>query len=222
MNASSVIEKVSSIVGRYNRSKSARESLEYYQQEHKIPKHDLIQMVCTRWDSEFLMLERFMEQKPAIISEHIKAGINNLTTQEWKLIEGYVEVLRPIAFTAKMGSRTKPTLSMVLPVLFEIKSSLEDIIRKQSRRMGIMFARKLLANIQQKFPDSEYWNLPLYRTAMLLDLRFKNALLNARDSTSLLEEKAIENLRKNITISEYQAPIQIQSSRAEVSSKQSK
>lgn len=128
MNASSVIEKVSSIVGRYNRSKSARESLEHFQYEHKIPKHDLIQMVCTRWDSEFLMLERILEQKPAIISEHIKAGINNLTAQEWKLIEGYVEILRPIAtFTAEMGSRTKPTLSMVLPVLFEIKSSLEDI-----------------------------------------------------------------------------------------------
>lgn len=179
-------------------------------------------MVCTRWDSEFLMLERFVEQKPAIISEHIKAGINNLTAPEWKLIEGYVEVLRPIAtFTAEMGSRTKPTLSMVLPVLFEIKSSLEDIIKKGSKWTGIMFARKLLANIKQRFPDSEYWNSPLYRTAMLLDPRFKDAL-SKKDSTSLLEEKAMENARKNLTTSEYQVPIQIQSSQAKVSSKQSK
>lgn len=48
MNANNIIEKVSNIVAQYNRSKSARESLEDFQAKHKIPKHDLIQMVCTR------------------------------------------------------------------------------------------------------------------------------------------------------------------------------
>ncbi|KMQ88300.1 zinc finger bed domain-containing protein 4-like protein [Lasius niger] len=170
MSANGVIEKVSNIVARYNRSKSARESLEHFQTEHNIPKHDLIQMVCTRWDSEFLMLERFVEQKFAIISEQHKAGIDGLTVQEWKLIEGYVEVLRSIAnFTAEMGSRSKPTLSMVLPVIFEIKSSLEDIIKNAPKGTGILFARKLLANIKLRFTDSKYWESPLYRIAMLLD-----------------------------------------------------
>lgn len=157
MAASSVIEKVSNMVGRYNRNKPARESLQFFQSEHKLLKHELLQMVETRWDSEFIMLERFIEQKAAIISEQSKAGVDSLTVQEWKLIEGYVEVLRPVAtFTADMGSRTKPTLSMVLPVLFEIQSSLEEFIKKASKGTGIMFARKLLANIKLRFPDDKY------------------------------------------------------------------
>lgn len=57
---------------------------------------------------------------------------------------------------------------------------------------------------------------------MLLDPRFKDALLSKKDSISLLKEKAIENLRENIITSECQAPIPIQSSQAEVFSKQSK
>lgn len=198
MNTKSVIEKVSTIVARYNRSKSARESLQHFQPEHKIPKHDLIQMVCTRWDSEFLMLQRFLEQKSAIISEQNKSGIDGLTVQEWKLIEGYVEILQPIAnFTAEMGSRSKPTLSMVLPVIFEIKSSLEDIIKKAPKGTGILFARKLLTNIKLRFTDSNYWESPLYRIAMLLDPRFKNILLSNKDSAYLLQEKAIEKQREN-------------------------
>lgn len=42
-----------------------------------------------------------------------KADIDDLIVQEWKLLEEYVEVLRPIAnFTAEIGSRFKPTLSI--------------------------------------------------------------------------------------------------------------
>lgn len=49
-------------------------------------------MVKMKWDSKFIMLERFVEQKAAIISEQSKAGVDSLTVQKWKLIEGYVEV----------------------------------------------------------------------------------------------------------------------------------
>ncbi|XP_011688860.1 PREDICTED: zinc finger BED domain-containing protein 4-like [Wasmannia auropunctata] len=91
VGASSVIEKVSSMVGRYNKSRPARESLQFFQSEHNLPKHELLQMVETRWDSEFIMLQRFVEQKAAIISKQSKAGIDSLTVQEWKLIEGYVK-----------------------------------------------------------------------------------------------------------------------------------
>lgn len=194
VGASSVIEKVSSMVGRYNRSKPARESLQFFQSEHKLAKHELLQMVDTRWDSEFIMLERFIEQKAAIISEQSKAGLDSLTVQEWKLIEGYVEILRPIAtFTADMGSKTKPTLSMVLPVLFEIVSSLEEYIKKAPKGTGIMFARKLLANIKLRFPDNNYKESELYQLAMLLDPRFKDVLCsNKINAAHLLEAKALD------------------------------
>ncbi|XP_020298431.1 zinc finger BED domain-containing protein 4-like, partial [Pseudomyrmex gracilis] len=152
-----------------------------------------------------------------------KADIDGLTVQEWKLLEGYVEVLRSIAnFTAEMGSRSKPTLSMVLPVLFEIKSSLEDIIKKAPKGTGILFARKLLAIIKLRFIDSNYWESPLYRIAMLLDLRFKNTLLSNKDSASLLEEKAIEALRENTKSTTFETKVHINQSLPESFTKRSK
>ncbi|XP_077280023.1 zinc finger BED domain-containing protein 4-like [Temnothorax americanus] len=200
IDSNAVIEKVSSMVARYNRSKTSRESLQFFQEEHKLPLHDLIQMVSTRWDSEFLMLERFVEQKAAITSEQCKAGVNSLTAQEWKLAEGYVEVLRPVAnFTAEMGSCKKPTLSMVLPVLFEIKSTLEDFIKKSKKGTGIMFAKTLLANIKLRFPDIQYFESKLYQIAMLLDPRFKNVLVSDNlQAAALLEDMALEKWRQHI------------------------
>ncbi|XP_071640285.1 zinc finger BED domain-containing protein 4-like [Temnothorax longispinosus] len=200
IDLNAVIEKVSSMVARYNRSKTSRESLQFFQEEHKLPLHDLIQMVSTRWDSEFLMLERFVEQKAAITSEQCKAGVNSLTAQEWKLAEGYVEVLRPVAnFTAEMGSCKKPTLSMVLPVLFEIKSTLEDFIKKSKKGTGIMFAKTLLANIKLRFPDIQYFESKLYQIAMLLDPRFKDVLVSDNlQAAALLEDMALEKWRQHI------------------------
>lgn len=157
LGANTVIEKVSAQVGRYNRSKPAREGLCHFQKELKLPAHSLMQTVSTRWDADFFMLERFAEQKLAITSEQARAGVESLTVKEWALVSGYVEVLRPIVlFTAEMGSTQKPTLSMVLPALFEIKASLKEFILKAQKGTGIMFARALLANIQTRFPDSDY------------------------------------------------------------------
>ncbi|CAL1672396.1 unnamed protein product [Lasius platythorax] len=201
MGVSTVIEKVSSIVARYNRSRPARESFQSFQSEHKLPKHELLQMVETRWDSEFIMLQRFVEQKAAIISEQGKTGIDSLTVQEWKLIEGYVEILRPVAiFTADMESNTKPTLSTVLPVLFEIQSSLEEFVKKAPKGTGIMFARKLLANIKSRFPNCNYKESELYQLAMSLDPRFKDVLCGTvTDAVSLLQRKTLDKRRQHIS-----------------------
>lgn len=84
MGTSNIIEKVSHMVSRYNRSKPARDDLQFFQSEHNLPKHELLQMIETKWDSEFIMLQRFIEQKAATISEQSKADVDSLTVQEWK------------------------------------------------------------------------------------------------------------------------------------------
>lgn len=99
---------------------------------------------------------------------------------------------------------------MELPILFEIKSSLEDIIRQAAKEIGIIFARKLLANIILRFTDSEYWELPLYKTAMLLNPRFKDTLLSNKNGTSLPEKENCK--RKNSRDIAHEIIIRIQSS----------
>ena len=191
---SSVISKVCASVGRYSRSAPARESLRLCQISEKVPEHELIQMVVTRWDCCFDILPRYIEQKPAIIKEHSQSSNDCLKVSEWKLVEGYVDVLREIkAFTAELGSHSMPTLSMVIPVLYEITTHLEQYIKTSKKRTGIMFARKLLANVKSRFPDSDYQNNELYQIAMLVDPRFKSHLMTSTTiATELLVSKAFE------------------------------
>lgn len=99
-----------------------------------------------------------------------------------------------------MGSNTKPTLSTVLPVLFEIQSSLEEFIKKAPKGTGIMFARKLLANIKSRFPSCNYKESELYQLAMLLDPRFKDILCGTEtDAVNLLQRKTLDKRRQHIS-----------------------
>lgn len=51
-----------------------------------------------------------------------------------------------------MGSSSKPTLSMVLPVLFEIQSSLQDIIKKAPKGTGYNVCKKTFIQHKTEIP----------------------------------------------------------------------
>ncbi|KAE8745039.1 hypothetical protein FOCC_FOCC008351 [Frankliniella occidentalis] len=123
LGINNVIDKVSQLVKRYQKSKNALELYQQFQKEHGLLQHELVQNVKTLWDSDFRLLERAVEQKAAITSELSAAGEDNLTAVEWKLAEGFVEVLRPVAnHTAEMGSEKGPISSMIIPTIYEIES----------------------------------------------------------------------------------------------------
>ncbi|MBW0552209.1 hypothetical protein O181_091924 [Austropuccinia psidii MF-1] len=195
IGANNVIDKVSKLVKRYHKSITAYENFKKFQKEHNLPDHDLIQRVKTRWNSDFLMLQRATEQKLAIVSECCQAEEDHLTSNEWKLAEGFVEVLRPIAdHTNDMGSENSPTSSMILPTIFEIEHDLTEFIRRAPKGTGIQFARKLLSNAQERF--HYYYGNDTYKTAMLLDPRYRNVLEDQNwmvSGESLLIEKAEES-----------------------------
>ena len=125
--------------------------------------------------------------------EMADAGEDSISGSQWKMIEGYVKVLKPIAqFTAELGSTSEPTLSMVIPVLYEIKIS--DFIRKPSNKgSGVVFARALLKNVTERFPDKDYKSNKLYQLATLLDPRFKDLLMNNKyEASRLLEHRTLK------------------------------
>ncbi|XP_034238086.1 zinc finger BED domain-containing protein 4 [Thrips palmi] len=200
MNMISVIEKLSKLVQRYSKSRTAKESFEKFQSELKLPGHGLLQRVKTRWNSDFIMMERAVEQKQAIVAECTAAGEDHLTTQEWKLAEGFVEVLRPLAeHTNEMGSEQKPTASMILPTIFEITSDLKDFIRSAPRGTGIQFARKILSNLESRF--EYYRDNETIKVATLVDPRYKNILEDQswiQSAQEILENEAAEKYRVRI------------------------
>lgn len=195
LNGNNIIDKASKLVAHYSRSHVSRDSLAAFQKEHGLPEHELIQMVSTRWNSEYLML---VEQKLAVVSERSASGEDCFNANEWKLAEGFVEVLQPIAgHTAELGSATLPTLSCVIPVLYEIRKDLEEFVKKARKGSGIQFARSLMEHLEDRFPNYEYKHNDIYVLAMLLDPRYKDVLCDG-SANSLLQSAAEAKYREHM------------------------
>ncbi|XP_025198498.1 zinc finger BED domain-containing protein 4-like [Melanaphis sacchari] len=113
-NMESLLKKCRSIVTHYNYSNKSCERLQQIQVRLNLPNHKLIQMVETRWNSVFLMLERIIEQKEAIVLD-LQNWVKDIdiTVGEWKLINGYVEILKPVLEATKEFSQEDiPTFAM--------------------------------------------------------------------------------------------------------------
>ncbi|XP_063235837.1 zinc finger BED domain-containing protein 4-like [Bacillus rossius redtenbacheri] len=123
-----ILKKCRSIVGHYKQSSKASERLHSLQSKLGLPEHSLCQMVETRWDSVYIMLERLQEQKESISADLPNTVKDSLTTQEWRLIEGYVTILKPLFLATKELCREdSPTISIVRPLLFSIEGYLKKL-----------------------------------------------------------------------------------------------
>lgn len=72
----------------------ASSKLENLQRQMNKPVHELIQAVETRWNSEYLMLERLLEQREPLSAELSTAKIDGFSNSEWKLVSGSLAVFR--------------------------------------------------------------------------------------------------------------------------------
>ena len=62
--------------------------------------------VSTRWNSDYYIIQRLMEEKAPLSAEIALSGkLENLTTNEWKLAEGYVKILTPFEVVVKVTQR---------------------------------------------------------------------------------------------------------------------
>ncbi|KAJ8893918.1 hypothetical protein PR048_006519 [Dryococelus australis] len=135
----------------YGHSNVARERLHAKQKQGGVPNHELIQMVGTHWNSEYHMQLRLLEQKQFVIAD-------DLTSKEWKMAEGMVQVLQPINdATLKMNVDRIRTWSMVIQILHGIENVLKIYIVSSQAGMAIMFAKQLkLVNIPRESNDHRF------------------------------------------------------------------
>lgn len=82
-----LLKKVRQIVGHFKHSISSNKLLTKYQQQEKLKEHKFIQDVTTRWNSKYLMINRFLEQKKCVIGLAPSIQLNaHLTTDEWSTL----------------------------------------------------------------------------------------------------------------------------------------
>lgn len=176
------MKRCKAIVTHYNHSNIASERLADTQKRLNLTPHKLIQMVNTLWNSIYLMLQRKLEQKDAILIDlpKIKKG-QLLFTRDWNMIKVYVTLLKPVFEATKELSREEdtPTLSMVLPIIYTIEVKLNLFLTSMTQNQGISFAENLIRSMYKRFDICK--QNKIYITAVLIDSRLKGLMLNENE-----------------------------------------
>merc|ERR1712179_651516 len=78
-----------------------------------------------------------------------------IARSEWKLIEGAVEILKPIRDTIKaLEGEKEPTMHRVLERIYHNHYLLNQFINnKDNCHFGIGFAKSLKRNLERRFPN---------------------------------------------------------------------
>ena len=88
----------------------------------------LISDCPTRWNSTHAMISRLLAVRPHLTEVLQELEIDNLPNSEWKVLENYRDLLEPFSkYTALMGAEEYTTLSMVVPILLELKYHLNEV-----------------------------------------------------------------------------------------------
>ena len=153
-----MLTKCKRIVGHYHYSCVAMGRLHAEQRRLKREERDLIMSVATRWNSDYYMVERLVDEKDAVSADIAVTGkVDNLTETEWKLATGFKTILHPFEQASReLCGATYPTMSMKIPAIKGLLSQLHHFIDDSAnRRSGVVLARKLKISLNKRFESYE-------------------------------------------------------------------
>nr|XP_015802887.2 E3 SUMO-protein ligase ZBED1-like [Nothobranchius furzeri] len=198
---SSWCAKIRSVVVWLKRSSLSKTVLREKQRLLNLPEHNVILDVKTRWNSLFLMVERFIEQfdaiQAAVLDQRLrkpmeKDKLEGFTCTDLTKAEMFIKCMQ-VLYTSTMcvSSEKSPTCSQIIPILMKLEAhfrqSDEDTVFTSSMK------EKVWGSLQNRYQDE---NLQKFlKEATLMDPRFKGKLDEgeAADIWDRLEMAAVAN-----------------------------
>ena len=121
---SRLLGRVRRISAYFHRSSLASHTLKRKQKLLDLPQHKLVTDVPTRWNSALEMLERFLEQQPAVSAALLSPEVRKqdkdlctLTEADITAAEDVAQALKPLKkATLVMSQEGTPTLSVIAPL----------------------------------------------------------------------------------------------------------
>ncbi len=115
----------------------------------QLPEHKLIQDVCTRWNRSYDMMDRFLEQQPAVLAVLMSKDVRKtekdlwLSDTELSNAEDLVVILKPLkTITTVLCDEKHPTISLIYPLKEKILNLTEvaenDPVLSQGQDCNIM------------------------------------------------------------------------------------
>ena len=125
-----ILGKVRSVVTYFHKSNISTEILKEKQVALQMPKHKLIIDCKTRWNSTYQMLQRFLEQRPAILAtlldDRVKRAdktkvVSGLSDSDIQICEDFVSNMDVmLTATLVLCEEKSPTAGLVLPLLYKL------------------------------------------------------------------------------------------------------
>lgn len=147
-----------------------------------------------RWTSTYLMLNRINNLRPVLVevfAETSKVVVPNFTLNEWQMILGLVNVLRPLFEAVKeLRGDSYVTISKVIPVVHGVEAALMNL-RDLSEEVA-MFRDRLLVELGEQFENIE--NNPVYAIATFLDPRYKEVAFQSLEAVRLAKGQLMKEL----------------------------
>ncbi|KAJ4940608.1 hypothetical protein JOQ06_026905 [Pogonophryne albipinna] len=158
-----LLGRVRRIVNFFRRSTTANHMLKEKQRLLQLPEHKLMTDVVTRWNSAHDMLERFLEQQPAICAALLSSESDVTTAEE------VVSALKPMKEATQYMSKEKtPTLSVIAPLQDTLINGLKPI-EGESAVIKVMKAA-MSGDLQKRYIDLK----ATLHACSAMDPRFKS------------------------------------------------
>uniref|UniRef100_A0A8C5C1H1 HAT C-terminal dimerisation domain-containing protein n=1 Tax=Gadus morhua TaxID=8049 RepID=A0A8C5C1H1_GADMO len=176
------IPAVSRLLGRvrriatfFHRSTTATHIFKDKQKMLQLPAHKLTLDVVTRWNSALDMVDRFLEQQPAISATLLSPDVRrnerdlcSLTEEDVTTAEDLVRTLQPLkAATQAISEDKRPTLSIIAPLL----ALLQDAMTPSEQDSPVV--RDLKAAVKSNLRTRYGAQKGMLYGATALDPRFK-------------------------------------------------
>ncbi len=129
-----LLGRIRRVTSFFRRSTIASHQLKLKQDLLQLPKHRLITDVVTRWNSSYDMIERFLEQQPAIYAALLSSEVRKsekdvftLNEADITCAEEMLKALKPMKnATLVMSEESMPTLSVIAPLYSKLVTGTEE------------------------------------------------------------------------------------------------
>ena len=195
-----VRQKIVSLVTFMHQSCNGKEDFNACLSRLNLPKKVLIQDVKKRWNSVFLMLERFLELKEAVVLfQSTESGQKfSFIPEDWKIAEEAKNLLLPVyEATKEISGDSYVSGSKVIPIASSLLWWYSDKANKEREQEPFGFGATLSALLQESFlkyfKDAEA--IDILAIATLCDPRYKQEGFRTETSCNLALGKLKEQMR---------------------------
>ena len=157
--------------------------------------------VKTRWNSVYLMANRALEMRRALVlffDEINIASDEKLSNEDWKLLETLKTILRPLYLvTLELSSEKMTTLSKVLPVYSILHDAYSADVQSREEKE---YRKILLDGLKHHFKELD--TREVYTNSMIFDPRYKSVAFSTKSKALLAEKEAKADAMKTAVLNE--------------------